>query len=219
MRKGEGPIRKARRQRESATGQWTLPRRQWRLSRRQRVSARLRAPIRRGDGPIRLRVRRQPGIGRSRFPWERWRPRRLVRRNRRNAGHYGDDLRPCAEPRRSGSAESAGPAVMDKHRGLSVADRPRSLPRKCVASDCLFYAERGGATQPYRPMINCISVHSPCCEQAYRPERISCLAVSLSMSGRCSGQVKPDWQKLPVSGREGRSPGLEAWIDSPPARA
>ena len=51
-------------------------------------------------------------------------------------------------------------------------------------------------------MINCISVHSPCREHAYRPERISCLAVSLSISGRCSGQVKPDWQSF-------RSPGGE----------
>ena len=28
-----------------------------------------------------------------------------------------DDLHPCTEPRRPGSAEPAGPVVMDKHRG------------------------------------------------------------------------------------------------------
>jgi len=103
-------------------------------------------------------VRCQPRIGRARFPWVRWRPRRLVRMNWRNAGNCGPParrpgLRPSILRMPAGRQRSQGKRVT--RRALAILQF-----RRDGALELAGRAAPGSAGAPVgSPMDTCAPVH------------------------------------------------------------
>ena len=90
----------------------------------------------------------------------------------------------------SGRAGAAPPGPLDQlcligRRGLSAAYQAQKPSQERHREPLILSSERGVATTPYRPMINCVSDRCPCCENAYGPGPLSAPRLSSPSRTRC----------------------------------